>query len=142
VSVEIGTPGAGAIEQTIHTVPGRAYVLRFALAGNPDGPPRRKLLDVEAGATRRRFTFDVRGSTRARMRWAVERLPFVAQAPATTIRFVRPDGGATDWWGPVIDAVSVIEAYAAPPRRAAVHRSALPHPAAAIPPLGWGCPDC
>jgi choice-of-anchor C domain-containing protein len=161
-SLEVGSPGAAAVEQTIHTTPGRGYVLRFALAGNPDGPPRRKLLDVRAGTTTRRFAFDTRGKTRASMGWRIERLAFTARDTVTTIRFARPDGGATDWWGPVIDGVAVVEAsppqahragafHRAPPPRthppAMVHhapppRAAMSRPRISSRAFGWGCPDC
>ncbi len=41
------SPGPGAVEQSVATVPGRRYRLSFALAGNPEGPPRVKTLDRE-----------------------------------------------------------------------------------------------
>jgi choice-of-anchor C domain-containing protein len=108
-SLEVGSPGAGAIAQTIATVAGRRYRLSFALAGNPDGPPRVKTLVVSAGAAARTFTFDAGGRSRGAMGWTNESLGFTATGTATTIRFARLDGGASAWFGPAIDDVSVTE---------------------------------
>jgi len=134
-SLEVGSPGAGAVAQTIATVPGRRYRLSFALAGNPDGPPRVKTLVVTAGATTRTFTFDVAGRSRAAMGWANESLGFAAPGTATTIRFARLDGGASAWFGPAIDDVSVTEdAGAATGEQTAAPSAAPPSAAPATAP--------
>lgn len=108
-SLEVGTPGAGAVEQTIPTVRGARYRLSFEFAGNPEGPPRVKRLAVTAGPMTRTFAFDITGRTRAAMGWRGESLNFVATATATVLRFARLDGGATAWWGPLIDNIRVVQ---------------------------------
>ncbi|GAC1583972.1 MAG: hypothetical protein NVS3B7_19330 [Candidatus Elarobacter sp.] len=108
-SLEVGSPGAATVEQTVATLPARRYRLSFALAGNPEGPPRVKQLVVSAGGTTRTFTFDVSGRSRDAMGWARETLEFTARTRSSTIRFSRLDGGAAAWYGPVIDDVSVVE---------------------------------
>ncbi len=113
-SVEVGTPGPGALEQSVATVPGRRYRLSFALAGNPEGPPRVKTLVVSAGPTSRTFSFDSAGHTRQTMGWRTQTLDFTAVASATAIGFARTDGSPrSGWWGPAIDDVSVIPLGAA-----------------------------
>ena len=131
-SLEVGSPGAGTVAQTIATVPGRRYRLGFALAGNPDGPPRVKTLVVTAGAATHTFTFDVAGRSRSAMGWTNESLGFTAAGTSTTIRFARLDGGASAWFGPAIDDVSVTEdaGAAAGPQTAAP--SAAPATAAPV----------
>jgi choice-of-anchor C domain-containing protein len=109
-SLEVGSPGAGTIAQTIATVAGRRYRLTFALAGNPDGPPRVKTLVVSAGPVTRRFAFDVAGRSRSAMGWTAESVDFTAASGATVIAFARVDGGASAWFGPAIDDVAVTEA--------------------------------
>ncbi|MFN2460248.1 MAG: choice-of-anchor C family protein [Candidatus Velthaea sp.] len=106
-SVELDGVPPGALEQRIATVAGRHYRLSFSLAGNPDGPPRVKVLDVRAGSTVRRFTFDVAGRTRTAMGYVSESLDFVAASAATTIRFANAQ--ARYFWGPVIADVTVRE---------------------------------
>ena len=139
-SLEVGSPGAGTIAQTIGTQRGRRYRLTFALAGNPDGPPRVKTLVVSAGAATHTFTFDITGHSRSAMGWTNETLEFTALDAATTIRFARLDGGAAAWWGPVIDDVSVTDAGvpAATATRAAAPSTPPPTaaPRAAVPARG------
>jgi choice-of-anchor C domain-containing protein len=120
-SVEVGSPGPGALEQSVATVPGRRYRLSFALAGNPEGPPRVKTLVVSAGPTSRTFSFDSAGHTRQAMGWRTQTLDFTAAASTTTIGFARTDGSPrSGWWGPAIDDVSLVPlgAAAAPPAAA------------------------
>lgn len=131
-SVEVGTPGPGAIEQSVATVPGRRYRLSFALAGNPEGPPRVKTLIVSAGPARRAFTFDTAGRTRQNMGWRTQTLDFTAAASTTTIGFTRTDGSPrSGWYGPAIDDVSLtaLGAEAAPAGPA----TSAPTPAASTP---------
>ncbi len=132
-SVEVGTPGPGAIEQSVPTVPGRRYRLSFALAGNPEGPPRVKTLIVGAGPVRRAFTFDTAGRTRRNMGWSTRTLDFTAAASTTTIAFARADGSPrSGWYGPAIDQVSLTALGAGAPAPAAP-APAAPAPAAGIP---------
>lgn len=144
-SLEVGTPGPGAIEQGVATVPGRRYRLSFALAGNPQGPPRVKTLFVSAGPVRRAFTFDTAGRTFRSMGWRTETLDFTATASTTTIAFARTDGSPrSGWYGPAIDDVSVTAlepgaepAPAAPPTPVAASSAPAPaKTAAAFTPKG------
>ncbi|GAC1536918.1 MAG: hypothetical protein NVS2B17_08970 [Candidatus Velthaea sp.] len=106
-SLELDGVPAGAIEQQIATQPGHAYRLAFMLAGNPDGPPKRKLLRVTAGSVEQTLEFDVTATSRAAMGYVARTLDFRATAPASIIRFANAEG--RHFWGPVIDDVSVTE---------------------------------
>ncbi|HEY0395822.1 MAG TPA: choice-of-anchor C family protein [Candidatus Elarobacter sp.] len=142
-SLEVGSPGAGAVEQTLATVAGRRYRLTFALAGNPDGPPRIKTLVVTAGASTGRFTFDSASRTRAAMGWMRETLEFTGTGSATTIRFARVDGGAAAWYGPVIDDVAVTEpgSGTATATAAPAAATAAPVPATIVPARSTAAPQ-
>lgn len=101
-----GTPGPGSIVQTIHTIPGRMYTLRFALAGNPECAPSLKRLRVAVGRVVRTYTFDASHTSDAAMGWKSEQIPFAAAGPATTVSFASLDTGGSNC-GPALDAISV-----------------------------------
>ena len=102
-----GTPGPGGIEQTIRTVPGQTYQIRFALAGNPEGPPAIKTMRVSAGNQSAQFTFDVTGRTIRAMGWTRHSWSFTAVDTVSTIEFfsLDPEVGL---YGPALDQVSII----------------------------------
>src|SRR5918996_3601962 len=67
-SLDLNGLEQGTISQTLATVAGERYILRFAMAGNPDGPPALKTMDVRfGGPTVVQPTFDTTGKTRAAM---------------------------------------------------------------------------
>ncbi|MDQ2817846.1 MAG: choice-of-anchor C family protein [Candidatus Eremiobacteraeota bacterium] len=101
-----GTPGPGGVAQTLRTVPGQWYAVRFDLAGNPEGPPRVKLLGVSVGRQMFRFAFDVSGHSREAMGWLTESFIFRAATPQTTLQFYSLDEPG-NWNGPVLDDVRV-----------------------------------
>jgi choice-of-anchor C domain-containing protein len=95
-----GTPGFGGISQTFPTTPGKEYIVRFDLAGNPAGPPATKTLKVEAAGQSEVFTH---AST---LEWSHETWRFTAREGTTRIEFYSLDteGG---YCGPLLDNVSV-----------------------------------
>lgn len=106
-----GYYGTGGVEQILSTMPGQAYTVTFDMAGNPDGDPTLKTMDVLAigSATQSQsYSFDITGKTRSAMGWAPMRFSFVADAPATTLRFVSTVTGDQDAWGPALDNVNVV----------------------------------
>ncbi|WP_239465908.1 choice-of-anchor C family protein [Gemmata sp. SH-PL17] len=101
-----GTPGAGAIAQTIPTVPGQTYRVAFDLGGNMYGGPAVKEMRVSAAGQSADFRFDVTNSTTAVMNWRRVEWTFVADGPTATLEFASlgPAGGS---FGAVIDEVAV-----------------------------------
>lgn len=99
-----GTPGDGAISQTVSTVPGARYRLSFDLAGNPLAAPAIKQLLVSAGSVSRSFEFDVSGFDAQSLAYRRESFEFVATSERTLIVF---DSMTPGIGGPVIDSVSL-----------------------------------
>ncbi|MGV9316355.1 choice-of-anchor C family protein [Streptomyces sp. NPDC003691] len=100
--------GTGAVGQTFTTVPGTAYTVTYALAGNPtDADPAVKTGTVLVdGQELQRFSFDVTGKTYTAMGYVTRRLEFVARAATTTLTFASTTGPAAPN-GPVVDDVCV-----------------------------------
>jgi len=101
-----GTPGRGGIKQTFSTANGATYRVRFAFAGNPEGAPTIKTMDVSAAGSSAQFIFDVTGKTITNMGWQIETWDFVAIGPSTTLEFystIIP----LSIYGPAIDNVWV-----------------------------------
>lgn len=103
-----GTPGPGGIAQTFRTVPGQTYTVRFDLAGNPDGPPRFKVMVAAVAGNVRRFTFDVSGHSKSAMGWSTQSFTFRATKTTSTLEFYSLDAPG-NWNGPAIDNVWVSE---------------------------------
>jgi choice-of-anchor C domain-containing protein len=101
-----GNDGPAGIRQTFDTIAGDTYRIQFALAGNPDGAPLTKSVQVMSGAASQLFTFTIpSGTTHADMGWAYHSLLFTATSGSTTLSFLSDTAGA--YYGPALDDVSV-----------------------------------
>ncbi|MGW5690671.1 choice-of-anchor C family protein [Streptomyces asiaticus] len=104
-SVDLNGGGAGTVEQTFTTVPGKRYSVTYSLAGNPaSGPTVRTGKVLVDGQNFQDFSFDVTGKTTADMGYVTREVTFVARGTSTTLAFASTNGGA---YGPVIDDVRV-----------------------------------
>lgn len=107
-----GSPGQGWIHQDIRTVPETAYVLRFAVAGNPNAilkndpnEPDVKHLTVRwNGQSLATPAFDVRGRTASNPGWVY--LTYTVYATSTRSRLEFGSHTGT-YCGPMIDDVSL-----------------------------------
>jgi choice-of-anchor C domain-containing protein len=113
-SLDLGGLSNGTIvSQTVTTVPNAWYELHFALAGNPDGPPQIKTLDLLVNASVIASpTFNDGGATRAHMNWTELAYSFMATGTSTTIGFRATDPPVNGYpngspWGPALDDVSL-----------------------------------
>ena len=110
-SLDLGGNVGARISQTVTgLVTGADYILNFALAGNPDGPPTIKMVEAAVGATAQTFSFDITGRTLTDMGWIYQALPFVAEAESMLLRFTSIDpplGEAGGFYGPALDDVSI-----------------------------------
>jgi choice-of-anchor C domain-containing protein len=105
-SVDLDGNSPGSISTTFNTTMGQTYVVNFYLAGNPDGLPEVKTVNVSADAlTPQVFTFDDIGATYANMNWTKETYSFTAGGPTTTLTFASGDVNSP--YGPAIGDVSV-----------------------------------
>lgn len=107
-----GSPGVGGIQQSITTMKGKKYVLKFMLAGHPgkvvaDEPE--KVLQVDIGDVTKTFKFDTTGHTKAKMGWVEKEVTFTAAGDKTTIE-LSSLSKLDRYCGPSIDDVRVYAA--------------------------------
>jgi choice-of-anchor C domain-containing protein len=95
-----GSPGQGALSQTFTTAPGQKYRLSFQLAGNPEGGPTTKVLQVVVAGQSKNFSHD------SSLNWTRETLDFTADAAQTTLEF-KSSAESGDSCGPLLDDVVV-----------------------------------
>ncbi len=104
-----GNPGPGGVEQTgIPTVIGTSYLVTFDMAGNPDGQPDIKTLEVSAvgvGTMSKSFSFDASNTTKSNMGWQQQQWRFTADSASTTLRFMSTTTNSP--YGPALDNVSM-----------------------------------
>ncbi|MFO0698123.1 MAG: choice-of-anchor C family protein [Nitrospira sp.] len=105
-SVDLNGNDPGAISQVFKTHPGTTYAVRFAMAGNPDGPPTTKRLHVSAGEDTAELTFNTEGRSRQEMGYEKRTVLFTATSSQTTLAFTTLIPGP---YGPAIDDVTVNE---------------------------------
>jgi choice-of-anchor C domain-containing protein len=105
-SVDLSGTDAGMITQNVPTTPGASYILRFALAGNPDGAPSVKQMSVLWGATTlATLSFNTTGYSRSNMGWTYSTFVVPALSSTTTLGFQSLTPGG---YGPVVDNVSLV----------------------------------
>lgn len=97
----------GVIEQLVPTSAGRRYAVSFRMAGNPNGGPTVKELEVGFGDQLRRYSFDITGHSNENLGWVQQQ--FVANpdcGSSTTLSFRSLTAGER---GPNIDAIRVVD---------------------------------
>jgi choice-of-anchor C domain-containing protein len=105
-SIDMSGSVAGTMaQQTIATTIGQEYLVSFWMAGNPEGPPVIKTLDVSFGGGPMSFTFDTTGRDKNNMGWALKSFLITATGTSTDLTFQSTTGGL---YGPAIDNISVI----------------------------------
>ncbi len=102
-----GSCGVGTISQVVAAVPGQAYQLCFALAGNPGGPPVVKSMEVWWGPERvDSLSFDTTGRTFHRMGWVYRQYTVTATTATTRLMFRSMTPGC---YGPALDDIKLQE---------------------------------
>jgi choice-of-anchor C domain-containing protein len=105
-SLDLSGVSKGSISQTINTIAGKEYTVKFDMAGNPDDNLKLKLLVASlSGNLTEVFNFNATGTTNANMGWISNSYKFIAgPGNTTTLSFAS----ATDTaYGPALDNVSV-----------------------------------
>jgi choice-of-anchor C domain-containing protein len=106
-----GSNDRGGVQQTLATVAGQQYEVRFSMSGNPDGSPATKILTVSADTESQDFDYTVTGS-RGDMRWTSTNMwYFTATDDSTLLTF---QSGINGSYGPALDNVSVCAVVPAP----------------------------
>jgi choice-of-anchor C domain-containing protein len=110
-SVDLSGNANGSVKQNFSAVIGGEYTVSFLLAGNPDGGPSTKSVDVDVNGSDQVFTFLLGGATRTSMNWTPVSFSFIANTTTETLKFSSftcADGGANACaFGPALDNVSV-----------------------------------
>jgi choice-of-anchor C domain-containing protein len=111
-----GTPGMGSISQVLDTVPGKSYLLRFAMSGNgyAQNEPAVKTMQLWwNGALLDTLSFDTTGQTLDDMGWIYHtyQLP-AATRPNAELKFASTTPVSA--YGPAVDDVKVLDPAAAP----------------------------
>jgi choice-of-anchor C domain-containing protein len=105
-SIDLSGFDAGTIVQSVPTVAGQTYVLRFAMAGNPDGGSPIKQMRVRWGAAVvAEPQVDTTGRSDRNMGWVYLSYEVTADAATTTLSFESLTDGM---FGPALDDVTVI----------------------------------
>ena len=94
-----GTPGFGAIAQTIATTPGKTYSVSFLLSGNDECPPTVKHMRASAAGVHADYT--VNGAGVRKNAWVHKTWTFKASASKTTLQFESKDTSGGEC-GPVV----------------------------------------
>jgi len=106
-SIDLAGNAPGTISQVLTTTPGAKYDLSFKMAGNPDGSPKIKTVQVFwGGVSEGMFTFDTTGKDHTTMGWVSQgKTGLVASGASTVLKFVDVSG--TDYYGAALDDIVV-----------------------------------
>ncbi|MGD0660604.1 MAG: choice-of-anchor C family protein [Syntrophorhabdales bacterium] len=99
------SPGSITTTNSFATSLGVTYDVTFYLAGNPDGPPTTKDLQVTVGGTVQDFTFDTTGDSRTNMGWTQESFSFIGTGSPMSLTFASLDTNTP--YGPAVGDVSI-----------------------------------
>ena len=98
----------GGITQTFDTVIGSLYDVSFDLAGNFDGEPNTKDMNVTAALYSGNYSFVQPVSwSHTNMGWTSFNFQFTAQAASSTLTFTSITGATDNAFGPALDNVNV-----------------------------------
>lgn len=104
-SLDLNGYSAGIIYQDLLTTPLQTYSLQFSVAGNPEGAPSNKQIEVWWGSEKvDTITFDTTGHSNWQMGWFYHQYPVTATNAITRIKFKSMTSGC---YGPVLDAIIV-----------------------------------
>jgi choice-of-anchor C domain-containing protein len=104
-SLDLNGNTTGVISRNVPTVPGQAYNLRFAYAGNYGGGPNPKTMQVSwGGKVIGMVSFDTTGHSAANMGWVYTNLTVVGTGN-DVLQFAST---VSSQFGPTLDAVSLI----------------------------------
>lgn len=122
-----GETAFGGVQQTIPTEPGQVYTVTFDLAGNPDGEPRVKRMQVRAAGQSTERWFDSFGRTREDLGWQTHTWQFTATEEKATLEFRSIEDGPGHC-GAMLDNVRVTQSGQPLGVRRRVVRSNVPEP--------------
>lgn len=120
-----GEASFGGVAQTIATLPGQVYTIRFDLAGNTDGDPQIKKMRVQAAGQSTERWFDIDDDTHHNLGWQTHTWQFLATSDTAKVEFFSV-GDGPGHRGALIDNVSVTAAQPWGVRKRVVGPEAAP----------------
>ena len=116
-SIDLSGLVAGSIRQPFPTEAGKNYIVKFDMAGNPEGGSGIKTLTADVGGDPiSPFSFDTTNhtkNTKETMGWETRNFEFTATAGTTVLTFTSNVDSA---YGPALDNVIVEEIVSLPPQ--------------------------
>jgi choice-of-anchor C domain-containing protein len=116
-SIDLSRHAQGSVSQLIPTEPGKSYDLSFAMAGNPDGAPKVKTVEIFwNGLSKGTDTFDTTGKSVDAMGWVTKGrtgLPAASTGSTTELKFVDVTESGT-YYGVALDNIVVTSAALVP----------------------------
>jgi hypothetical protein len=97
----------GVLEQVVPTLPGRRYRVSFQLAGNPNGDPVVKVMEIAFGDGLHRYSFDTTGKTNDALGWTLQSFdanPDCGSSTVLSLRSLTPGDK-----GPNVDTIQVVD---------------------------------
>jgi choice-of-anchor C domain-containing protein len=99
--------GPGTITQDAAVTPGHRYRLSFQLAGNPNGDPPIKTVEVDLAGQKDTFSFDTKGHTNSDLGWATHTMEHSACGESSlTVTFRSTTKGIR---GPNLDNIVLVD---------------------------------
>lgn len=104
-----GSQGASTISQLVTgLVSGNSYTIYFDMAGNPQGDPLVKTMDVSIGmAASGSYSFDKTGKSTGNMGWETKSLSFIAGGTSGLLSFTSTTPICC--YGPALDNVRIVD---------------------------------
>jgi choice-of-anchor C domain-containing protein len=108
-SIDLSGYGSGNISQNISTIPGKKYLLKFAMSGNPVGGPKIKYMSIWWGNNIvTTLSFDTTGKSTTNMGWKYYTYLLETTTYSNVIKFA--DVTANNYsYGSMLDDVSITE---------------------------------
>jgi choice-of-anchor C domain-containing protein len=107
-SVDLAGVAPGSLTQDVATTAGTTYILRWHMAGNPEGGPKVKVMKVYwDGTLVRTCRFDTTGHTDTSMGWVRRQITVTATGPTSSIEFADATPHAT-LYGAALDRVALL----------------------------------
>jgi choice-of-anchor C domain-containing protein len=107
-SIDLAGAGPGSVTQKVATTAGTTYTLGWHLAGNPQGPPAIKIMNVYWNGTLvRSVRFDTTGHTERSMGWVWQHVTVTATGTTSSITFADGRTSGYSPFGPALDLVTL-----------------------------------
>lgn len=105
-AIDLDLRSPGGIQQTFDTLIGQAYLVSFAMSGNPGGGSMLKGLNVAVGDVSLNYSVDVTGQAIDALLWQPVSFSFIALGPQSTLRFSSLSASSSSY-GALIDGVEI-----------------------------------